>query len=189
MFGAYTSAQQARNRSDPAVLTVISLVQVVRGLRSSRPASAPMSLPELFACGSFAGGINSFCVTPVELVRNRLIMQFHRTSAPSAVSNAAPNAAPEAAAAAVRYSGPLDVVRQVVRAEGAAGMWRGLAPTLARDIPGVGMWYLAFEIAKRALTPSDGSPISALRLVSALPIYVRFLCGPASAFALKLRTS
>jgi len=32
-------------------------------------------------------------------------------------------------------------------------MWRGLAPTLFRDVPGVGAWYVSYEWARRQLTP------------------------------------
>ena len=92
-----------------------------------------LSTSALFLCGAFAGGMNSFVVTPVELVRNRLIVQRR------------------AASGGGGYRGPIDVVQQTLRAEGMSGMWRGQTSTLARDVPGVGAYFATFEAAKSAL--------------------------------------
>jgi len=92
-----------------------------------------------FLAGSFAGGVNSFVVTPVELIRNRLMVQYHSTSSKPL------------------YSGPIDCVRQVIQQDGVVGMWKGLTPTLLRDIPGVGVWYLSYELTRVALTPKGQS--------------------------------
>ncbi|KAJ1453709.1 mitochondrial carrier domain-containing protein [Pelagophyceae sp. CCMP2097] len=103
-------------------------------------------LYELLACGGLAGGANAFFLTPVELIRNR--QQVSRT----AVSVA-------------------DIVR-AARAEAggsAFGLWRGLAVTLCRDVPGVGAYYVAFEVAKRSKPRLCGSsaPLSGVELAAA----------------------
>jgi len=36
----------------------------------------PLSAIEFFTCGAFAGGVNSFAACPIELVRNRLQVQY-----------------------------------------------------------------------------------------------------------------
>lgn len=71
--------------------------------------------------------MNALVVTPVELVRNRLV-----------VSQGA-------------YSGPRDCVGQAWRRGGFRGLWIGLLPTLCRDGPGVGAWFLAFAAGKDGL--------------------------------------
>ena len=51
----------------------------------------------------------------------------------------------------LRYKGPLDVVRQVARAEGGVlGLYKGLVPTLLREVPGCGAMFAAYEAIKLA---------------------------------------
>jgi len=101
-----------------------------RFLTKQRPDGmpAPLSKLELFASGGFAGAVNSFVVTPVELVRNRLMVQYK-------------NAGPAV------YRGPVDAVQQILRTTGITGLWKGQVSTLCRDVPGVGSWYFGNAIA------------------------------------------
>ncbi len=114
MFGGYEAAQR-----------------IVKATRSDSKAASPLSLLELFFCGGFAGALNSLVVTPVELVRNRLMVQYSRVAAGASTTN---------------YAGPLDAVRQIVKENGMRGLWRGQVPTLCRDFPGVG-WYVLHSVA------------------------------------------
>jgi len=107
-------------------------------------AEGKLNVLELSICGAFAGGVNSFVVTPFELVRNRLIVQYHAVS-PSATSAAA------GSAQAPTYRGPLDVVRKVVGSEGVRGMWRGHSSTVLRDVPGLAAWFATSELCRRQL--------------------------------------
>ena len=90
---------------------------------------------EIFACGAFAGGANALVLTPVELVRNRL--QVAR-SAGLTVAGALADAAKAAGGSRLR------------------GAYRGVCATLLRDVPGVGAYYAAFEIARRAAVARRG---------------------------------
>jgi solute carrier family 25 (mitochondrial carnitine/acylcarnitine transporter), member 20/29 len=54
-----------------------------------------------------------------------------------------------------RYSGGLDVVRQLYREGGVRSVFRGSAATLARDGPGSAAYFAAYEYIKRMLTPVD----------------------------------
>lgn len=68
-----------------------------------------------------------------------------------------------------RYSGGLDVVRQLYRAGGVASVFRGSAATLARDAPGSAAYFAAYEYIKRKLTPLDpvtGKPQGQLSLTA-----------------------
>jgi solute carrier family 25 carnitine/acylcarnitine transporter 20/29 len=44
------------------------------------------------------------------------------------------------------YVGPLPLLRSVLRAEGAAGLWRGTAVTAVRDVPSYGLYFVAYDL-------------------------------------------
>lgn len=52
-----------------------------------------------------------------------------------------------------KYSGGLDVVRQLYKEGGIRSVFRGSAMTLARDGPGSAAYFAAYEVIKRRLTP------------------------------------
>ncbi len=54
-----------------------------------------------------------------------------------------------------KYSGGLDVVRQLYKQGGIRSVYRGSAMTLARDGPGSAAYFATYEIVKRKLTPKD----------------------------------
>ncbi|KAI9704550.1 MAG: carnitine transporter [Bogoriella megaspora] len=54
-----------------------------------------------------------------------------------------------------KYSGGLDVVRQLYKEGGIRSVWRGSAMTLARDGPGSAAYFATYEVVKRRLTPKD----------------------------------
>ncbi|CAE6507145.1 unnamed protein product, partial [Rhizoctonia solani] len=57
-----------------------------------------------------------------------------------------------------KYSGPTDVVRQLYREGGLKSVFRGTAATLARDGPGSAAYFVAYEVAKKRLTPAGSDP-------------------------------
>lgn len=68
-----------------------------------------------------------------------------------------------------RYSGGVDVVRQLYREGGVRSVFRGSAATLARDGPGSAAYFAAYEYIKRKLTPVDpttGKPSGQLSLTA-----------------------
>jgi len=68
-----------------------------------------------------------------------------------------------------KYSGPLDVVRQLYREGGVRSVFRGSAATLARDGPGSAAYFVTYEIIKKKLTPTDpvtGKPKGELSLTA-----------------------
>jgi len=134
MFFAYGAAQRAMMQQH-----VSSGVQL------------QLSIPQLFACGAFAGGVHSFVACPVELVRNRLQVQYDKLKSRSL------------------YTGPIDCLLKTYRADGLRGLYRGLFPMIIRDVPGVGAWYATFELARRLLTPSasNSGEVGKLRVMAA----------------------
>lgn len=66
-----------------------------------------------------------------------------------------------AAPAPVKYSGPMDVARHVLKSEGGArGLFKGLVPTLAREVPGNAIMFGVYETIKQYL--AGGSDTSSL---------------------------
>ena len=65
-----------------------------------------------------------------------------------------------------RYSGGVDVVRQLYREGGVRSVFRGSAMTLARDGPGSAAYFATYEYIKRKMTPVDenGKPVGGLSL-------------------------
>jgi solute carrier family 25 carnitine/acylcarnitine transporter 20/29 len=59
--------------------------------------------------------------------------------------------------AATAYRGPLDVVRHVLAERGAAGLFRGMAPTLVREVTGTAIMFAVYEAAKRRLAEAQVS--------------------------------
>jgi len=56
-----------------------------------------------------------------------------------------------------RYSGGVDVVRQLYKEGGIRSVFRGSAVTLARDGPGSAAYFATYEYLKRRLTPKDAN--------------------------------
>jgi len=56
-----------------------------------------------------------------------------------------------------RYSGGVDVVRQLYKEGGIRSVFRGSAMTLARDGPGSAAYFATYEYLKRRLTPKDAN--------------------------------
>ena len=51
-------------------------------------------------------------------------------------------------------SGVLRLTMQIVREEGIRGLFRGLTPTLARELTGCFFFFGGYEASKRFLTPA-----------------------------------
>lgn len=69
-----------------------------------------------------------------------------------------------------RYSGGIDVVRQLYREGGIRSVFRGSGATLARDGPGSAAYFATYEYIKRRMTPKDehGKPVGGLSLTAVM---------------------
>ncbi|KAK0514189.1 hypothetical protein JMJ35_002806 [Cladonia borealis] len=69
-----------------------------------------------------------------------------------------------------KYSGGLDVVRQLYKEGGIRSVFRGSAMTLARDGPGSAAYFASYEYVKRKMTPKDkdGNPSGELSLTAVM---------------------
>jgi solute carrier family 25 (mitochondrial carnitine/acylcarnitine transporter), member 20/29 len=77
--------------------------------------------------GGIAGAANSIFVTPVELVRNRLQMNYSSTTT----------------------AGPLSIISQTVSKHGIGALFKGYLSTVLRDGPGVALYFASFETLRR----------------------------------------
>ncbi|WVZ57737.1 hypothetical protein U9M48_008084 [Paspalum notatum var. saurae] len=125
---------------------------------------APLTVGQQVVAGAGAGVAVSFLACPTELIKCRLQAQSALAGAVSApapaaaaagvgdVGVAAATVTTAPAAAAVKYGGPMDVAKHVLRSEGGArGLFKGLAPTLAREVPGSAIMFGVYEATKQAL--------------------------------------
>jgi solute carrier family 25 carnitine/acylcarnitine transporter 20/29 len=99
-----------------------------------------LTLTQTYACGTIGGMVNSFLATPVELVRNRLMVNRNNND---------PNAT-------VR-----SVVKSCIAKDGFFGLWKGITPCMVRDGLGAGGYILGNHVATKFLnkhTPLDPGP-------------------------------
>lgn len=107
----------------------------MEALLRSQP-GAPLSVNQQIVCGAGAGVAVSFLACPTELIKCRLQAQ-------SALAGAA-------SSTAVKYGGPMDVAKHVLKSEGGMrGLFKGLVPTLAREVPGNAAMFGVYEALKQ----------------------------------------
>src|ERR1700712_4451232 len=98
------------------------------------------SVGQVAAAGFFSAIPMTLITAPFERVKVLLQIQGQKTLAPGEKP---------------KYSGGLDVVRQLYKEGGLRSVFRGSAMTLARDGPGSAAYFAAYEYIKRSLTPKD----------------------------------
>lgn len=100
------------------------------------------SIAQISAAGAFSAVPMTLITAPFERVK--VLLQIQGQNPPP------PGQKP-------KYSGGLDVVRQLYKEGGVRSVFRGSAMTLARDSPGSAAYFAAYEYIKRSLTPKDAS--------------------------------
>jgi len=89
-------------------------------------------LEKVFVAGAIAGVVQCALATPVELIRTKL--QVESTGSR-------------------RYTGTVDCMKQIVRAEGLPGLYRGNVSMILREAPAFGFFFSVYEGTKRTLCP------------------------------------
>lgn len=54
---------------------------------------------------------------------------------------------------AVFFSGVMQVTMQIIHEDGFLGLFRGMTPTLAREVPGYFFFFGGYELCRHFLTP------------------------------------
>ncbi|CZR66700.1 probable carnitine/acyl carnitine carrier [Phialocephala subalpina] len=98
------------------------------------------SVAQVSAAGFFSAIPMTAITAPFERVKVLLQIQGQKALAPGEKP---------------KYSGGVDVVRQLYKEGGVRSVFRGSAATLARDGPGSAAYFATYEIIKRKLTPVD----------------------------------
>ncbi|XP_063982756.1 mitochondrial basic amino acids transporter-like [Diachasmimorpha longicaudata] len=95
---------------------------------AQRQSSNPDDLSTHFLAGAAAGLAQSPVAAPLELAKIRMQL---RSTGPS------------------QYSGPIQCLKDIYRAAGLAGIFRGLGITALREAPGYGIYFLTYEALTR----------------------------------------
>ncbi|KAI0307813.1 mitochondrial carrier [Multifurca ochricompacta] len=129
-------------------------------LRQVLPAVIPSPPVVPLVAGMFARGIVSSVVSPLELIRTNLQSTPRLPDTPHTLKSV------------------LSSLEGLVRAHGVRHLWRGLGPTLWRDVPFSGFYWASYESMKRYLEDRGRSGPS-----------LAFVCGATSGTAAALLTS
>ncbi|KAK5106798.1 carnitine transporter [Lithohypha guttulata] len=98
------------------------------------------SIGQISAAGFFSAIPMTLITAPFERVKVLLQIQGQKQLAPGEKP---------------KYSGGVDVVRQLYKEGGIKSVFRGSAMTLARDGPGSAAYFATYEYIKRTLSPKD----------------------------------
>ncbi|KAL8655189.1 MAG: hypothetical protein Q9226_003149 [Calogaya cf. arnoldii] len=113
---------------------------LVRSFSPSTNSQTLFTIAQVSAAGFFSAIPMTLITAPFERVKVLLQIQGQK--------NLGPGEKP-------KYSGGVDVVRQLYKEGGIKSVFRGSAMTLARDGPGSAAYFATYEYVKRRLTPKD----------------------------------
>ncbi|XP_070572168.1 solute carrier family 25 member 45-like isoform X2 [Ptychodera flava] len=117
--------------------------------------SKPVTNTNIFISGCVAGFVQLSIACPVGLVKIRLQMQTHGRGTPC-LEKVMP-----------RYRGPIHCLVDTLKTEGIPGCYRGLSIMIFRDVPAFGLYFLAYDVLCRKLTPEGQSHPSNVALLIA----------------------
>ncbi|KAJ1990948.1 hypothetical protein H4R33_001529 [Dimargaris cristalligena] len=114
-----------------------------------------LSLAQIAGAGAISGIFPVLLIGPAE--RIKVLQQVAGSTLPSAATPTTPAGGkstrpPVASASPVRPS-VLAIIRQVYRAEGLGGIFRGTPAAALRDIPGCAVYFTTYEAVRRQLSP------------------------------------
>jgi ornithine carrier protein len=124
-------------------VTYNQLQQVLARLFPYDPKTTATPISHLCAAGAGAGLAVSFVLTPIELVKCRMQVQM---------------LSPMFAQQGRRPPGPVSIASQILRENGARGLWLGQTGTLLREVGGSVAWFVTFELACRQFVKLRKSP-------------------------------
>ena len=107
---------------------------------SPPPTGPPLPLHKSFAASAIAACSAEFLTLPLDTAKVRLQIQptSQATAAAGAASSASSTTAATAAAGAApfrpKYSGLIGTIRTFAAEEGAASLWKGLVPSMHRQV-------------------------------------------------------
>ncbi|KAL4039246.1 hypothetical protein IC575_002896 [Cucumis melo] len=107
---------------------------------SSQSNGDPPSYKAVSFAGVGTGALQSFILSPVELVKIRLQLQSSRHATSSSSSS-------------FSHRGPLSVTKSIYKTEGLRGIYKGLTITILRDAPAHGIYFWTYECMREQFHP------------------------------------
>eukprot|EP00475_Leptophrys_vorax_P026185 TRINITY_DN3679_c0_g1_i1.p1 TRINITY_DN3679_c0_g1~~TRINITY_DN3679_c0_g1_i1.p1 ORF type:complete len:517 (-),score=126.87 TRINITY_DN3679_c0_g1_i1:697-2247(-) len=109
-------------------------------------ANKDLTITQHMIAGAFGGFASAVVISPIELVKTQLQVQYNRPGERALIR------------------GPVECALSILRLEGVKGIYRGLVPTILREIPGYGGQFLVYESMKRILTTGSLSHVDNSKL-------------------------
>ncbi|WCJ40745.1 Mitochondrial substrate carrier family protein [Euphorbia peplus] len=109
-----------------------------RSFGSSLSPNEPPSYRGVAMAGVGTGALQSFMLTPVELVKIRLQLQDKTQAKQHQIDS---------------HRGPVSVAKSIIRKEGLRGIYRGFGITILRDAPAHGFYFWTYEYMREQLHP------------------------------------
>ncbi|XP_014366846.2 mitochondrial glycine transporter A isoform X1 [Papilio machaon] len=103
-----------------------------------------------FLAGSFSGTFSTILFQPLDLVKTRLQNSSQNVVAATVNSRIQP--------------GMITIFANIVRQEHIIGLWRGMVPSVARCVPGVGLYFSSLHWLKSKLGKENLGPMEAVSL-------------------------
>ncbi|XP_072931824.1 mitochondrial glycine transporter B-like isoform X2 [Epargyreus clarus] len=116
-----------------------------------------------FLAGSFSGTFSTILFQPLDLVKTRLQNPSQHVVA-TAVNRIQP--------------GMITIFANIIRQEQIAGLWRGMVPSIARCVPGVGLYFSSLHWLKSKLGKTRNQDLGALEAIG-LGVVARSMSGVA----------
>ncbi|KAK2968577.1 hypothetical protein RJ640_009405 [Escallonia rubra] len=133
IFGLYKGLGATLLGVGPNLAISFSVYDTVRSYwQSLRPKDSPVLIS--LACGSLAGIASSTVTFPLDLVRRRMQLEG------------------AGGRARVYKTGLIGTFRDIVRAEGLGGLYRGILPEYYKVVPSVGIVFMTYEKMKQLLS-------------------------------------
>ena len=138
--GLWKGTQAAVLRVGPGIGVYMMVIDVLHRHLGEDRGDGRIVLTPLGAMGAagFARAVASAVVSPITVVKTRI--EYYGSA--QSVSKAAGEGAAKAASG--RPVGTIAAVRNLARAEGARGLFRGLAPTIASAVPFSALYYALY---------------------------------------------
>uniref|UniRef100_A0A0N4ZCK4 Congested-like trachea protein n=1 Tax=Parastrongyloides trichosuri TaxID=131310 RepID=A0A0N4ZCK4_PARTI len=143
-----------------------------RKLQQTHP-DQEMTFIQNFNSGALAGVMTTIVMVPGERIKCLLQVQNTSTSA-------------------VKYNGPLDVVKRLYAEGGIRSIYRGTFATLLRDIPASGAYLSVYEFLKKTFAGNNNGQISPMATLAAggfAGIANWSVCIPADVLKSRLQTA
>ncbi|KAL0841435.1 hypothetical protein ABMA28_015118 [Loxostege sticticalis] len=118
-----------------------------------------------FLAGSFSGTFSTILFQPLDLVKTRL-------------QNPSQNVVAAAAVNGRIQPGMITIFTNIIRQEQIIGLWRGMVPSIARCVPGVGLYFSSLHWLKAKLGKTRNQDLGPLEAVT-LGVVARSMSGVA----------